>query len=394
MITLHRCSWLVKSRRTRWVALPFFILIGLFLPNIPSIPVVGLGRVFASVRGLLSRPKTAHSDPKPAQMMGELHIVHIPYFVNSENMTSILTLNNNMIEEATATVTLFNTKGQPLALPAISLAPQLPARFDLSQLANQPDFGSGNVQIAFNGMSMGITSQVSVISTARRVAFESVEDEAMDFTSSRLDGILWLPDSEAQARLALTNTTASPVTATLSAAGHEEQRNVTLGPHETEIVEANGLSESAHGPNAPGVLVSIQHDASPGSVMVTGFAVNDETGFSANFPFVDRTTLVSSRLAGAHVRAGLPNPGEGFPVGTRFSAPLILANAGAQPTQATVSLDYTIDSIPHRIQVGMASLAPGQTRQFELSQALASRGIQGPLDDAGVDVTYTGCPAR
>ena len=95
MITLHRCSWLVKSRRTRWVALSFAILIGLFLPNIPSIPVLGLGRVFASVRELLSRPKTAHSNPKPAQMMGELHIVHIPYFINSDGMTSILTLNNN-----------------------------------------------------------------------------------------------------------------------------------------------------------------------------------------------------------------------------------------------------------------------------------------------------------
>ena len=72
MITLHRCSSLVKSRGTRWVALPFAILIGLLLPNIPAIPVLGLGRVFASVRELLSRPKTAHSNPKPAQM-GELH---------------------------------------------------------------------------------------------------------------------------------------------------------------------------------------------------------------------------------------------------------------------------------------------------------------------------------
>jgi hypothetical protein len=325
-------------------------------------------------------------------MMGELHIVHIPYFVNSDDMTSILTLNNNMTEEAAATVTLFNTKGEALVLPTIHLAPQLPARFDLSQLANKPDFESGNVQIAFNGMSMGITSQASVISTARRVAFESVEDEAMDFSSSRLDGILWLPDPEAQARLALTNTTASPVTATVSAAGRGQERKVTLGPHETELVEANSFVESAHGSGAPGVLVSIQHDASPGAVIVTGFAVNAETAFSSNFPFVDRTTLVSTKLAGAHVRAGLPNPAEGFPAGTRFSAPLILANAGAVQTQATVWLDYTTDSIPHKIQVGLASLAPGQTRQFELSQALATRGIGGPLDDAGVDVTYTGQP--
>jgi hypothetical protein len=140
------------------------------------------------------------------------------------------------------------------------------------------------------------------------------------------------------------------------------------------------------------VLVSIQHDASPGAVMVTSFAVNEETGFSTNFPFIDRATLVSTKLAGAHVRIGMPSPAEGFPSGTRFSAPLILANAGAQQTQATVCLDYTVNSIPHRIQVGIANLDPGQVSQFELSQALVARGIQGPLDDTGVDISYTGPP--
>ena len=287
MNTIHPRFRPVKS--THWLLrmiIPF-VVAGLFLPNLWLPAILGLGRVFASVPVVLSRSM-------PAQMMGELHIVHIPFFTGSEGMTSILTLNNNMTEMATATVTLYNMKGQPLVLPTVRLAPQLPVRFDLSQLANQPDFESGNVQIAFNGMSMGITSQVSVISTARRVAFESVEDEAMDFTSSRLDGILWLPDSDTQARLALTNTTASPVTATVSLAGDGEQRKVILGPHETQLVEANGFIESARGPSASGVLVSIQHDASPGSVMVTGFAVNDETGFSTNFPFVDRTTLVST----------------------------------------------------------------------------------------------------
>src|SRR5262249_8597451 len=147
------------------------------------------------------------SSSRTLDSMGEQHIVHIPYFVNTGDMTSILTLNNNMNEEATATVTLFNMKGQELLLAPMRLAPQLPARFDLAQLANKPDFGSGNVQIAFNGISMGITSQVSVISASRRVAFESVENEDMDFSSSRLDGILWVPGPETQARIALTNTT-------------------------------------------------------------------------------------------------------------------------------------------------------------------------------------------
>jgi len=58
----------------------------------------------------------------------------------------------------------------------------------------------------------------------------------MDF-SSRLDGIIWLPDPEAQARIALTNTTASPITATVSAAGHGiVSRTITSTPPNTVTI--------------------------------------------------------------------------------------------------------------------------------------------------------------
>src|SRR5262249_43647193 len=263
MVTLHPCLGLVKSTCVRRIALPIAILIALFLPNLPAVPMLGLGRVFASVRALLSHPKTA-------QMMGEQHIVHIPYFTTSGGMTSILTLNNNMTEMATATVTLFNQKGEPLTLPPIELAPQLPARFDLEQLAKKADFGSGNVQITFNGMSMGITSQVSVISAAKRLAFESVEDEAMDFSSSRLDGILWQPSAETHARIALTNTTAASLTITAAAHNGDQnhQRGITLDPHETELVEAGEFLESSAGSPSPATILTLEHNGARGALMV------------------------------------------------------------------------------------------------------------------------------
>src|SRR5262249_37490902 len=190
--------------------------------------------------------------------------------------------------------------------------------------------------------------------------------------------------------IALTNTTAASLTITAAAHNGDQnhQRGITLDPHETELVEAGEFLESSDGSRSPATILTLEHNGGPGALMVTGFAINEEAGFSCNFPFVDRSTAVSAKLAGAHVRMGLPNLKEGFPSGTRFSAPLVLANVGDQQTQATVWLDYSINSVPHRVQIGLATLTPGQTRQFELSQALAARGIQGPLDEAGVDVTY------
>src|SRR5262249_13800438 len=145
MSTLHRCFRLVNSMRLHAIALPVVTVLA---------PFVGLNRVAAST------PLIIH--PRATQMMAQQHTVYIPYFTELNGMTSILTLNNNMTEMATATVTLFNAKGQALVLPPIDLAPELPARFNLAELAKRTDFDSGSVQITFNGPSMGVTSQVTV----------------------------------------------------------------------------------------------------------------------------------------------------------------------------------------------------------------------------------------
>src|SRR5215472_6449404 len=145
MMTLHRCLRTVKSTRVRILALALMVPTAVLLPSLPGLSSLGIGRVVASVRGLLG-------GAKGAQVTGEQHIVHIPYFTTSYGMTSILTLNNNMTQEASATITLFNVKGQSVVLSSINLRPMLPTRFDIAELLDRTDFSSGNVQIAFNGI--------------------------------------------------------------------------------------------------------------------------------------------------------------------------------------------------------------------------------------------------
>ena len=139
-------------------------------------------------------------------------------------------------------------------------------------------------------------------------------------------------------------------------------------------------------------LIRIEHNGTPGAIIVTGYALNEKTGFSCNLPFVDRATAKTAHLAGAHVRFGRPGSKEGFPAGTRFNAPLLLANAGDQPTEARVSVDYTIAGVAGRAEIAKLELAPDQVRQVELSSAMARFAGPGPVDDAGVDIEYTGSP--
>lgn len=315
------------------------------------------------------------------------HYVNIPYFTESAGMTSTLTLNNNRPEEMTASVTLFNSRGEQLALEPITLQPQTAKRFSVKKLAADArgDFSSGNIQVFFRGGSMDITSQVSIVSTAHSLSFESVEAAALDSGSAKLDGIVWAPDAQTQARVALTNTTFTAIGVTVSSG--RKSRPVTLGGRETKVID---LREFLAGKAPDAALVTIEHTGALGALAATGFVFNEAKGFSSNLNFVDCSTVRSNRLAGAHVRLGQAAAREGFPSGTFFRAPLVLANTTDSPADASVSVDYTVNSAAQRVELGQATLGPGEVRQIDLAQELAGRGVSGPVEDAGVDISYSG----
>ncbi|HEV8131151.1 MAG TPA: hypothetical protein VGQ81_07855, partial [Acidobacteriota bacterium] len=328
----------------------------------------------------------------PEGVRADDHHVNIPYFIESEGMSSILTLNNNLPEVTTATVTIFNRKGNPLAIPPIPLAPLSPVRFSLKQLTSTAagDFSSGNIEISYSGPSMAVTSQVSVVSERLRFSIESLETEAMEFASAKLDGILWLPDSSAQAGVALSNTATKALTVTVSATQQpgKKARTVTLNSRETRVIDPKDFLEGKV--DSTPALITLEHNGQPGDVIATGFVLNPANGFSSNLNFIDRSTTKSSRLAGAHFRFGAPDPKEGFPPGTKFLAPLVLANAEDSATDARLFVDYTVDSQSRRVEIGKILLGPKEIRQIDLSQELARKGIIGPVKDAGVDISYSG----
>ncbi len=91
--------------------------------------------------------------------MNEDHYINIPYFTESGVMSSTLTLNNNEGQPMTASVTIFGKKGDQITVPPITLQPTLAARFPLKDLTANAgeDFSSGNIQVFYQGSSMGIT---------------------------------------------------------------------------------------------------------------------------------------------------------------------------------------------------------------------------------------------
>lgn len=349
---------------------------------------------------------------KPAPVMDQM--TNIPYFTLRDGMSSTLTLNNNASSPTPVTVTIYNMEGKAQMLNPITVDPHSYQQIDLRDLIVSEEFSSGNIEVAFNGIAMGVTCQVSVSNPDKRVSFESREQDMMDFNSSKLNGILSLPQANAEGFLAVTNTSRNKLTVQVVIGSKQE--TATLYSRETRLLK---LSEQfdQHGPAA--ALVRLQHSGLPGDIITTGYVLNLKDGYSSSFAMVDPAIMRSTHLAGAHLRIGEPDPSEGIPEGTEFRSPLLLANVGTDPVSAHVSLDYTVkekpemsrwdrnDSTDHKemeeghdatenkfntVNVKTLKVAPGEVVRVELSEALEKFGLEDRIIEAGVDVDYKAPP--
>ena len=354
------------------------VLSGLFL--LPSL---------ATVRSVRAQSPPAKKPPQPVSDQ----ITNIPYFTLRDAMSSTLTLQNLAPTPTKITVTIFNTDGRAHVLDPMTLDPHSVKEVELEDVVPREDFDSGNIEVAFNGIPMVVTCQVSVFSLKNRVSFESREEDMMDFESANLAGILSLPKG-ADGFLAVTNVAKNRLTFQLTAGSLK--KTVALFPRETELIKLNEDELAAP------TLIKLQHNGMPGDVITTGYVLNLKDGYSSGFAMLDPGINRSRTLAGAHFRAGKPDPREGFPGDTRFRSPLLLANVSANPVVAHVSVDYTVrekvqmtpvnpndanatEDKFNTIAVKTLRIAPGDVQRVELSDAL---GGVGQIAEAGVDIAY------
>jgi len=352
------------------------------------------GLFLLSSLAMVRSAQAQSAPPDPTAVMDQM--TNIPYFTLRDGMSSTLTIQNLATTPTKVTVTIFNAAGQAHVLDPITLDPHSFKEVQLADVAPQ-GFDSGNVAVAYNGTMMSVTCQVSVFSLTNRVSFESREQDMMDFESANLTGILSLPKG-ADGFLAVTNVAKNRLTFQLTAGSLK--KTVALDPRETELLKLN--EDEIASPT----LVKLQHNGMPGDVITTGYVLNLKDGYSSGFAMLDPGIMRSSTLAGAHFRAGRPDPSEGFPEGTRFSSPLLLANVSASPVEAHVSVDYTVREKvqmtpidPNKadatednfktVAVKTLTIAPGDVQRVELSDAL---GGAGQIAEAGVDIAYDASP--
>jgi hypothetical protein len=346
-------------------------------------------------------------------------MTNIPYFTLQDGMSSVLTLNNNAPTSIPVTVTIFNMKGKAQMLEPIIVDAHSFKQIDLSDKVVSDEFNEGNIEVAFKGIPMEVGCQVSISNVSKRVSFESREQDMMDFNSTKLNGIVSLPTSESKGFLALTNTSSNEVAAHVSIGSKTE--SVKLNSRETHLLR---LSQDFDLRWPAAAIVKLQQDGMPGDIITTAFVVDLNEGYSSSFAMVDPALMRSSHLAGVHFRIGEPDPSEGFPEGTRFHSPLLLANVSDSPVSARVSVDYTVkgnvEKSPRNTRVkefhgdgveGASEKADsaatdkfgteavenltipaGSVARIDLAETLENLALEGRITEAGVDIDYDAPP--
>ena len=337
---------------------------------------------------------TAMTSTTSSASMQNMQMTNIPYFSLRDGMDSTLTLNNLASQPTVVNVTIFNTHGDAHALAPITLPPRAITELDLSKSVRDDSFGSGNVEIAYNGQMMQVTAQVSIFSMDKRVDIESREADMMDFASSSLAGILSMPQEGDKGYLAITNVASQSIDVRLSAGGRTS--NITLSSRETRVIN---LKEELHAPSAS--LIRLTDNGLPGDIIATAYVLNEKTGYSSAFWMVDPASAGSNTLAGVHFWAGAPPKASGFPKGTYFHSPLLLANLSAAPVNAQVFINYTrADSSSsgtsqinaQHENVGDLAIPPGGVQTLDLADAAAKLGSDDSINVNGFEVTYDGAP--
>lgn len=327
--------------------------------------------------------------PSKAPQVNFTASLQLAYYNQDNDWDSTVVLNNNAKEDLYVLVTLYGKNGQLLNVPLFSLKANSIRRFKITDWTlGANDFREGNINVAFNGKPMQITGQVSVVNHRDRLEFESKPSMAMDYSSQRLNGIVTLPNRQAKAYVALTNTSGNPIEVSLNSdSEHVHSDKVKLSAHETKVEEI----KLKNGNNSPlSVLLTLQHNGAVGALITTAYATNKQTGYTANLYFYDDAKTVSNKLVGVHFRFGDANPTEGFPAGTVFKAPLVLANLGNASSTATVTVDYTQNGEVKTQSIGSFTLPSRGVKDIELQSALANVGVTGPVEDASVEIKYTG----
>jgi len=299
------------------------------------------------------------------------HVSAATYYSLNDGLNSILMVSNQDPKPLQISVTLFSLSGARFDVPPIMLDGDAVREFDMNRWVDTAGqgFREGSLEVLYAGRSMVLGGVLRMVDAQRSLIFdEELSDPNMDFKSSRLEGVWWLPSLKADVLVALSNTTNTALATTikLDNTGLNSVQPLTLAPRETRLINLRQIATSGNG-SVKSVKalarvggISVEHSGGSGALLARGMIEDASKGYSAVIEFSDPLRAKKSRLDGTGLRLGKAG-------GKKLTPVLVARNVGDTPTVLTGRIPY-VDRNGGRQVLALpdTELAAGQTKEISL----------------------------
>lgn len=322
------------------------------------------------------------------------HLLAASYYNTSDNLNATLMMLNQGPDPLEARPTIFNSAGARFDITPVTLEGQSFQEVNLNDVVATAgeSFRQGSVQVFYHGMSLELGGVVQMVNAERGLIFdEELVEPARAFSSSRLEGVWWLPSRKHDAHLVVSNTTDTSLSATINMSGTEPKRQETvalsLAPHETRIIDMRQDLASKYGRALPHVGgISIEHSGPPGALVGRALIGDSATGYSSVVELYDPGRAKTKKLHGSGLRLGRIK-------GERLTPVVVARNVGNSDTIVTGRMPYTAnDGSRSEVVLHEIYLAPGEAKTVELAEAVDASGVGKNVAAAGLEFEYTSEP--
>lgn len=329
---------------------------------------------------------------QPNAAVAETHTLVGSYYSLKENQETTLMFNNKGPEPLVVSPAFFSLSGERLEIPALTIPPTSYREVDLRELlaGHFPQFEEGSLQVAHHGMRLQLGAQFKILKGGM-LFDEQFITPATRFPSSRMESAWWTPSSQSETKFILSNTTDTPVTATVEVDGtapkQQQPATIQLNPHQTRVLDImrdligrqNGTLHKTGG-------ISIAHNGAPGAIMARMLISQKSTGYSSVVNFVDPTNQRSSKLNGGGLRLGSIN-------GDELEQIVVARNVGDEQTIVRGRIPYTDENNDVAfVTIPEIQLNPNEVETLNLKQAVREANIPSGVTFAGLDLEYTTAP--
>jgi hypothetical protein len=344
-------------------------------------------QVFAPHRPIA--PRVAPSKMQPVLAAHARSMVGGLWMTDANFKSSIFL--RNLVETSAVTVTpvLHLSNGTELALTTLTLAPSATAIVDINAGLRANGIASyatlhGYVEIRYNWPWDPVCVTVRNLDVTHSLIFTyglqpSTPPASFPAAAQALDSQWWKQKNDISAFVALANTSATSVTATLQSTDNQgapiASHAVTVSPHGTKLVQ---LAELDNAPSTSGGL-HIAYKGVAGSLQAYGGIQDRNSGYSASITFAMRSAASSAPAEMSYAELGLmvgaADPMMKFPAGTIFSPYSVLRNVSDSPAAVTPTLWWMAGGTAHSYESKAIKLSPGQSQMLDVPALMSTAGL-------------------